>query len=152
MGLRISLLNVRRSILIQASPTRVWQEFESFERIAAWLGHGHQLHVFEPRLGGQVDMSVEIDGEPDDLAVMVSWSPMLMTDATGEPYGIHHYYHSISLPGYQSVSMQGGIEYPNGQRTEFVSLEPELRFEEIGAVSPDPEDFEQVLARLREAG
>lgn len=63
MGLQISLLNVRRSILIQAPPGRVWQEFESFERIAAWLGHGHELHVFEPELGGQVDMSVEMDGE-----------------------------------------------------------------------------------------
>ena len=63
MGLKISLLNVRRSILIQAPPGRVWQEFESFERIAAWLGHGHELHVFEPVLGGQVDMSVEMDGE-----------------------------------------------------------------------------------------
>ncbi|MBW2290758.1 MAG: hypothetical protein JRG89_02180 [Deltaproteobacteria bacterium] len=68
--------------------------------------------------------------EPEGLAVMVSWSPMLLTDAEGEPYGIHHYYHSISMPGYQSVSMQGGIEYPDGRRSEFVSLEPELRFSE----------------------
>ena len=63
MTLQISPLHVRRSILIKATPDRVWQEFESFERIAAWLGQGHELHVFEPRLGGQVDMSVEIDGE-----------------------------------------------------------------------------------------
>ena len=62
MGIQISLLNVRRSILIQASPARIWQEFETFERIAAWLGRGHQLHTFEPRVGGAVDMSVEIDG------------------------------------------------------------------------------------------
>ena len=63
MGMEISLLNVRRSILIQASPERVWEEFGSFERIAAWLGQGHELHVFEPRLNGRVDMSVEIDGQ-----------------------------------------------------------------------------------------
>lgn len=63
MGLVIGLLNVRRSILIQATPERVWEEFESFERIGAWLGRGHTLHVFEPRRGGEVDMSVEIDGE-----------------------------------------------------------------------------------------
>lgn len=63
MGMEIGLLNVRRSILIQASPERVWREFESFDRIAAWLGRGHELHTFEPRLGGQVDLSVEIDGE-----------------------------------------------------------------------------------------
>jgi uncharacterized protein YndB with AHSA1/START domain len=63
MGTQIGLLHVRRSILIQASPTEVWREFESFERIAAWLGRGHMLHTLEPKRGGMVDMSVEIDGE-----------------------------------------------------------------------------------------
>jgi uncharacterized protein YndB with AHSA1/START domain len=63
VGVQISLLNVRRSIFIQATPSRVWQEFESFERIAAWLGRGHRLHQLEPRLFGQVDMSVEIEGQ-----------------------------------------------------------------------------------------
>jgi len=63
MGINISLLNVRRSILIQAPPARVWQEFESSESISAWFGRGHELHRFEPGLRGAVDMSVEIDGE-----------------------------------------------------------------------------------------
>jgi uncharacterized protein YndB with AHSA1/START domain len=63
MGLQISLLNVRRSILIQASPERVWQEFESFERIKVWFSRGHEVHTFEPCVGGTVDMSVAIDGE-----------------------------------------------------------------------------------------
>ena len=62
MGIEISLLNVRRSILVQASPERVWREFQSFERISAWFGRGHQLHAFEPRLNGRVEMSVEING------------------------------------------------------------------------------------------
>jgi uncharacterized protein YndB with AHSA1/START domain len=63
MGLQISLLHVRRSIFIQASPARVWREFESFENISAWLNRGHEVHCLEPRVGGKVDMSVEIDGE-----------------------------------------------------------------------------------------
>jgi uncharacterized protein YndB with AHSA1/START domain len=63
MGIQIGVLNVRRSILIQASPAEVWREFESFDRIAAWLGRGHVLHALEPKLGGHVDLSVEIDGE-----------------------------------------------------------------------------------------
>ena len=63
MGMEIGRLNVRRSILIQASPARVWQEFESFERIAAWLNRGHKLHEFEPRIGGKVKMSVEMNNE-----------------------------------------------------------------------------------------
>jgi uncharacterized protein YndB with AHSA1/START domain len=63
MGIEISLLNVRRSILIEASPARVWQEFQSRERLAAWFGRGHQLHTFEPRIGGHVELSVEIGGK-----------------------------------------------------------------------------------------
>jgi len=62
MGMQISLLHVRRSILIQAPPARVWEEFASFERIAGWLDLGHTIHTFEPRLGGNVRMSVELDG------------------------------------------------------------------------------------------
>jgi uncharacterized protein YndB with AHSA1/START domain len=63
VGISIGLLNVRRSILIQAPPERVWQEFESFDRFKAWFGQGHELHQFEPKLGAQVDLSVTIDGE-----------------------------------------------------------------------------------------
>ena len=63
MGITIGSLHVRRSILIQASPAEVWREFESFERIAAWLDRGHQLHAFEPKLGGMADFSVEMDGK-----------------------------------------------------------------------------------------
>jgi len=61
-GMKIGELHVRRSILIQALPRRVWQEFESFERITGWLDLGHRVHTFEPKLGGLVEMSVEIDG------------------------------------------------------------------------------------------
>ncbi|MEM7017762.1 MAG: SRPBCC domain-containing protein [Pseudomonadota bacterium] len=61
MGLTIGPLHMRRSIFIQAIPSRVWQEFTSFERINAWFGHGHQLHKFEPRVGGTVDLSIEND-------------------------------------------------------------------------------------------
>ncbi len=62
MGIEISALYVRRSSLIQATPERVWQEFTSFDRLAAWFGRGHQLEAYEPELGGQVRLSVEIDG------------------------------------------------------------------------------------------
>ena len=63
MGMEIGCLYVRRSILIQALPNRVWKEFESFDRIKKWLSRGHELHTFEPLVGGRVEMSVEIDGE-----------------------------------------------------------------------------------------
>ena len=63
MGLEIGHLAVRRSAFIRATPERVWQEFETSERVAAWLNQGHTLDAFHPGLGGQVDMSVEIDGD-----------------------------------------------------------------------------------------
>jgi len=63
MAAMIGPLNVRRSILVMAPPSRVWEEFKSFDSISAWFGQGHQLHAFEPRLSGQVEMSVEVEGE-----------------------------------------------------------------------------------------
>jgi len=62
MGLEISSLHVRRSIFIEAPVGRVWQEFTSFDRIAAWFGRGHTLHRFDLEVGGQVELSVEDEG------------------------------------------------------------------------------------------
>jgi len=62
MGIEISSLHVRRSSLIQTSPERVWREFGSFEKLAAWFGRGHELEAYEPRMGGEVRLSVTIDG------------------------------------------------------------------------------------------
>jgi len=62
MGARISALHVRRSGFIQATPERVWQEFTTFERLAAWYGQGHRLDAYEPGLDGRVSLSVEIEG------------------------------------------------------------------------------------------
>jgi hypothetical protein len=53
MGLTIGSLHGRRSILCEAGPVRVWQEFERFDRISGWLNLGHTLHPFEPRPGGR---------------------------------------------------------------------------------------------------
>ncbi len=59
MGIKIGPLHVRRSVLIEAAPSRVWQEFETFERIRSWFDHGHRLHALEPKVAGAVDMSIE---------------------------------------------------------------------------------------------
>ena len=55
-----SPLHIRRSIHISAPPERVWREFETFERMAAWFGTGWLVR-YEPRLGGMVEL--EIDGD-----------------------------------------------------------------------------------------
>ena len=62
MAIQISALHVRRSSFIDATTERVWQEFASFERFAAWFGQGHHLETYEPELGGEVRLSVEVDG------------------------------------------------------------------------------------------
>ena len=63
MGIVVGPLHVRRSIFIQASAARVWQEFETEESLKGWLNLGQSVHQFEPRVGGRVEMSVEIGGE-----------------------------------------------------------------------------------------
>jgi uncharacterized protein YndB with AHSA1/START domain len=68
-----SVLVVRRSIHINASPARVWEEFESFERMNHWWGvtagnpeagtpKGQRLVTYEPRIGGRIEMEVVFNG------------------------------------------------------------------------------------------
>jgi uncharacterized protein YndB with AHSA1/START domain len=64
-----SLLKVRRSIHINASPERVWQAFTSKSQMDQWWGltkgspeagqtKGQWLTAYEPHLGGRVEMAV----------------------------------------------------------------------------------------------
>lgn len=62
MATKISDLSVRRCALIKATPERIWQEFESFDRMRAWYGIGHALTKFEAKAGGQVETRVEHEG------------------------------------------------------------------------------------------
>ncbi len=76
MGITISLLSVRRSILIQAAPQRIWQAFESQAAFSQWFGIGHELHQFEPKLGGLVDLSITAeDGRRHFGGVIIVWEP-----------------------------------------------------------------------------
>ena len=70
-----SVLAVRRSTLVPATPARVWREFESFARMQQWWGvlrgvpeagkgNGQRLMTYEPRVGGRVEMEVLFDGVP----------------------------------------------------------------------------------------
>jgi len=68
-----SVLKVRRSIHIKAPPTAVWEKFGTQKLMDAWWGHktgnpeageskGQWLDVYEPRVGGRIEMSVMWDG------------------------------------------------------------------------------------------
>jgi hypothetical protein len=63
VGIEISMLHVRRSAFIKATPARVWGEFASRERLAVWFGRGREVEVYEPELGGQALLSVESGAE-----------------------------------------------------------------------------------------
>lgn len=137
MGLQIGALAVRRSILIQASPERVWEEFTTADRIAAWLDRGHKLHSIEPRLGGEAEMSVEIEGkrrfyggpiivfEPGrEMSLQITWKePWGASYATATPsfwtfrltplYGGTHveiFHHGFELTGSLSADNLEGYE------------------------------------------
>jgi uncharacterized protein YndB with AHSA1/START domain len=62
MDTTIGTMHVRRSAFIRATPERVWEEFGSFERMREWFGIGHTLHAYEPKVGAEVELSVELDG------------------------------------------------------------------------------------------
>jgi uncharacterized protein YndB with AHSA1/START domain len=55
MGTEIGPLNVRRSIWIDASPARVWEEFADLEHMRRWYGTGHALVQYECRVGAVVE-------------------------------------------------------------------------------------------------
>jgi uncharacterized protein YndB with AHSA1/START domain len=55
-------LAVRRSIFIKATAERIWGEFEDYGRMSRWWGTGHRLITYEPRVGGAIEMEVEVDG------------------------------------------------------------------------------------------
>ena len=62
MGTTVGTMNVRRSTFVQCTPERVWEEFASFDRMREWFGIGHTLHAYEPKLGANVELSVELGG------------------------------------------------------------------------------------------
>jgi uncharacterized protein YndB with AHSA1/START domain len=62
MSTPIGALAVRRSVWIDATQERVWEEFTTFERFSAWFGTGHEVVTYEPWEGGWV----EIDCGPVD--------------------------------------------------------------------------------------
>lgn len=78
MAISESELTIRRSIQIEATPERIWREFETFERFSAWFGvlteeydrkgekrpMGHAVITYEPRVGGWIEMEVEVAGVP----------------------------------------------------------------------------------------
>jgi len=82
MATPIGPFNVRRSAWIEAPPERLWQEFESFERMKVWYGTGHALTRYEPRVGGTVETDATNDEQSDTPLVFAG--RILVFDAPRE--------------------------------------------------------------------
>ena len=86
-----SVLKVRRSILINAAPQDVWENFTSFKLMESWWGFrigdpeagtskGQFLDKYEPRVGGRIEMAVNWDG------ARVSYGGEIKTFAAGAEF------------------------------------------------------------------
>jgi hypothetical protein len=68
--------------------------------------------------------------QPDGLAMLILWCPVLCERPDGSHYALHWYYQSHSLGGWRRLEFQGGMESPGGAREMFVSLDPDLQFQD----------------------
>lgn len=78
-----------------------------------------------------------VGNEPHDLMPGIDaaqlpmhflWSPMRFEKNDGSQYSLHHFYLNVNFPGVEPV-FHGGEERPDGTRTPFTSLVPELTYD-----------------------
>ena len=108
MGTEIGPLAVRRSIWIDATPARVWEEFESLERMRHWFGTGHTLVRYEPRVGAAVETDAgALDGEAlRFVGRVVVFEPS--TELTFEQDWVGHGWKAPPLVTIRLTSLDGG--------------------------------------------
>jgi hypothetical protein len=70
-------------------------------------------------------------GVPVVPSFRFSWSPMLLERADGSRYALHHQHRQLRFGGYEESSVEGGVEYPDGQVERFVALRPDVRFDPV---------------------
>jgi len=58
-----------------------------------------------------------------------AWSPLLMEAADGSPYGIFLNFGFARGPGFDSRTVMGGVEHPDGRFVRFVEARPDLRYD-----------------------
>ena len=128
MATEISPLSVRRGVLIKATPERIWQEFETFERMRSWYGTGHTLTKFEPRVGGEVETHagdlvfvgrVVAFDPPRELTFEQDWvgrgwkAPALITIRLSPMSGgtlVELFHHGFERTGEDPAQQQRGFE------------------------------------------
>ncbi len=67
---------------------------------------------------------------PDDVAILVIWSPMLLERPDGSRYGLHLYYQHHALGDlYHRTEFQGTVEHPDGRVERLADLRTDLAFD-----------------------
>jgi uncharacterized protein YndB with AHSA1/START domain len=108
MATEIGPLAVRRSIFIDAPPTRVWKEFEDLEHMRRWFGTGHTLVKYEARVGAEVETDAgDLAGEALRFVgrVVVVDSPH---EVTFEQDWVGHGWKAPPLVTIRLTSLDGG--------------------------------------------
>ncbi len=75
-----------------------------------------------------IDLMPGIDRSQFPLQFL--WSPMHFVKDDGSEYSMHHFYLDINVAGYD-YTFHGGLEMPDGTRTPFKDMSPDLRFDPV---------------------
>jgi hypothetical protein len=79
---------------------------------------------------GAPPSDVEPAPTPDRHAGYTVWFPAACESADGTSFGFHLYYRRDALGQWQRVSVQGGLEHPDGRRESFAAVIPSLAFDD----------------------
>jgi hypothetical protein len=66
---------------------------------------------------------------PKGVGFMMIWSPTLLERPDGSRYALHLHFIRYELPGFEQVTVIGGVEHSDGRREPIVGIEPDLRFD-----------------------
>jgi hypothetical protein len=67
---------------------------------------------------------------PDEVSILVIWSPMLCQRADGSHYALHLYYQRHAFGDlFERTEFQGGVEHADGRVEPLRELHPELQFD-----------------------
>lgn len=62
----------------------------------------------------------------DDVGTLMMWCPVLCEREDGSRYALHWYYQRSSRGSWSRVELQGGVESPDGHKSPFAALVPDI--------------------------
>ena len=68
--------------------------------------------------------------QPEGTSAYVLWFPAFCAASDGSAYGLHLYFQRFAFGDWSRLTVEGGIEHPNGRTEPFVDARPDLRFDD----------------------